>query len=245
MISSSDQEVVIALRVAASRIVVPPEERWVRERRSAQRAWVIATLALVLVALIAAVGALRGEPRTVPGSGSHTAPPAGSPAGGVVTTAYGVTDDTPWIRARAGVAPGFVVLRPTWLPRASEVASRCELDVLRYAEENPSNGYHVSYDGTSNNGDRCGFLLGGHRDPSLSGAANLAEMSRHGFGTDRTGAPLATFMTRGSVVYMWDYAGTGGVLAEWIEPGAYYEVIGFGFELGDLIRLVNSLEPVR
>lgn len=242
MISSSDQQVVIALRVAAGRIVVPPEERWVRERRSDQRAWVIATLALALVALVAAVGALRGEPRTVPGSGSHTAPPAGSPVGDVVTTTvYGVTDDTPWIRARARVAPGFAVLRPTWLPGASDPASQCELDALRYAEEQSTDVYHLSYDG-SRNGNRCGFLLGGHRDPTLSGAADLAAMSRHGFAANRTGAPLATFMTRGSVVYVWEYA--GGALAEWIEPGAYYEVIA-SLELSELIRVVNSLEPMR
>jgi len=244
MISSSNQEVVIALRVAASRIVVPPEERWVRERRSAQRAWVIATLALALVALIAAVGALRGEPRTVPGSGSHTAPPAESPAG-VSTAVYAVTDDAPWIRARARVAPGFVVLRPTWLPRASDSASPCELDLLRYAEEQSTDVYHLSYNGISYNGNRCILLLGGHRDPTLSGAPDLTAMSRHGFAADRTGAPLATFMTRGSVVYMWPYAGPGGVLAEWIEAGAYYEVIGTGFEVSELIRVVNSLEPVK
>ena len=228
MISSSDQQVVVALRVAAGRIVVPPEERWVRERRSAQRAWVIATLALALVALIAAVGALRSEPRTVPGSGSQIVPPVRSPAATAIGAAFDLSDNTPWIEARGKAAPDFIVLKPTWLPSAFDSASQCAVDVHRLGEGTSTEEYHVFYTSSRR---PCWLALGGHRDPNWSG--------------DLSKSSLATFVARGGVVYVREQAGGGVIDVLWLENGAFYEVSGKDFELGDLIRVVNSLEPMR
>ncbi len=237
MISSSDEQVVIALRVAAHKIVVPPESRWVRERQSVRAEWMMAALAIV--ALVAIVGALRGEPRTVPGSISHTVPPSETPAAsasGPVT--FDLYDDAPWVTARAKAAPDFVVLRPTWLPRTPDAASKCEINLLRLGEDNSggygatsSEEYHVWYIGTGVS--PCLLMFGAHRDANWGG--DLPNASP---------APLATFVARGSVVYIRE-RGPGAFLLLWFENGAIYEVIAQGYELSDVVRAVNSLEPVR
>ena len=237
MISSSDEQVVMALRTAAHRIVVPPESRWVRERHSVRAEWMLATLAVV--ALVAIVGALRGEPRAVPASVSHTVPPSGAhaaSASGPVT--YDVSDDAPWVAARAKAAPGFVVLRPTWLPRPPDAASKCEMDSQRL-EDASSEEYHVRYGRvvpgwpyfTMND---CSIVFGGH--------ANWFGLA--GRVPNEPPAPLATFTSRGNVVYIRE-SGPGAYLFLWVENGAIYEVVARGYELSDLIRAVNSLEPVR
>jgi hypothetical protein len=237
VISSSDEQVVIALRIAAARIAVPPESRWVRERGSVRDVWVFATLAVAVVALIAVIGALRGEPRLVPGSASHTVPPPDTRAAsrpGPFT--FDVSDDAPWLTARAKAAPDFVVLRPTWLPRRSASASACEIDLQRPGEDTSSEEYHVWYVDSRMfaGGPRCSLMFGGHRDTGWGG--DLPNYSP---------APLATFVARGNVVYVRQSGPSDPVYLGWIEHGAFYEVIAEGFELSDLIRAVNSLEPVR
>lgn len=236
MISSSDEQVVIALRAAAHRIVVPPESRWVRERQSVRAVWMMAALAIV--ALGAIVGALRGEPRTVPGSVWHTVPPSethAASASGPVT--FDLYDDAPWVTARARAAPDFVVLRPTWLPHAPDAASKCEINLLRLGEDTSSGltsseEYHVLY--VSVGGWPCSLAFGGH--------ANWFGLA--GRVPNESPAPLATFVSRGSVVYIRE-SGPGAYLFLWVENGAIYEVVAQGYELSDLIRAINSLEPVR
>ena len=232
MISSSDEQVVTALRVAANRIVVPPESRWVRERRSARAEWLMAALAIA--ALVAIVGALGRGQRTVPGSVSHTLPPAETRAASATApAAFDVYDDAPWVAARAKAAPDFVVLRPTWLPSTPEAASKCEIRSLRWGSDTSSEEYHVFYE---NNGVRppCSLMFGGHRDTTLAG--DLPSYSP---------APLATFVTRGTVVYIRQSGPDAPVYLGWLEDGAFYEVIARGYELSDLVRAVHSLEPVR
>ena len=240
MISSSDEQVVMALRTAAHRIVVPPESRWVRERHSVRAEWMLATLAVV--AVVAVVGALRGEPRAVPASVSHTVPPSGAhaaSASGPVT--YDVSDDAPWVAARAKAAPGFVVLRPTWLPRTPDAASKCEIDSQRLMDAT-SDGYHVWYGSVVPGWPyftmrHCSILFGGHRDAAHVswGERDLSNVSP---------VPLLTFVARGSVFYIREYV-PGVMYVQWIENGSFYEVIAEGYELSDLVRAVNSLEPVR
>lgn len=233
MISSSDEQVVVALRVAAQRIVVPPESRWIRERRSVRAQWLMATLAVVaLVALVAIVGGLRGERRTVPGSVPHTAPPSPTRVAPVWGPGqFDVSDDAPWVIARAKAAPDFVVLRPTWLPRPPDAASTCKLNLQRLGEGTSSDEYHVLYVGV---GGPCSLLFGGHRDANWGG--DLA---------NRSPAPLATFVARGNVAYIREDGAGLSYSISWIENGAFYEVIAQAYELSDLIRAVNSLEPVR
>jgi hypothetical protein len=230
VISSSDEQVVIALRVAAHKIVVPPESRWVRERRSFRAEWMMAMLAIL--ALVAIVAALRGEPRTVPGSVSHTVPPSETPAAsasGPVT--FDLYDDAPWVTARAKAAPDFVVLRPTWLPRTPDAASKCEINLLRLGEDTSSEEYHVWY--VSTGVSPCMLMFGAHRDVNWGG--DLPNASP---------APLATFVARGSVVYIRE-RDPSHLLLLWQENGAIYEVIAQGYELSDVVRAVHTLEPVR
>jgi len=233
VISSSDEQVVIALRVAAQRIVVPPESRWVRERQSVRAEWMMAALAIV--ALVAIVAALRGEPRTVPGSVSHTVPPSQTPAASAsLPVTFDLYDDAPWVTARAKAAPDFVVLRPTWLPRTPESASTCEIDVQVVGfpgGDMSSEEYHVAYFDNRQR-PRCSLLFGGHRNWASEGLANHPP------------APLATFVARGTVVYV-RQNGDGSLLLLWLENGAVYELGANGYELSDLVRVVNSLEPVR
>ena len=237
MISSSDEQVVIALRVAAHGIAVPPEDRWVRERQPARDAWMIATLAVAIVVLIAVAGALRGEQRLVPGSASHTGSSSEArvaPQPGLFT--FDASDDAPWLMARAKAAPDFVVLRPTWFPRANDSASSCEIDVERPGEDMSSEEYHVWYADSRmfGRGTPCMLLFGGHRDAAFGGdLANYPPV------------PLATFVTRGNVVYVRQSDPSAPIYLGWLEQGAFYEVIAEGFDLSDLIRAVNSLEPVR
>jgi hypothetical protein len=229
VISTSDEQVVIALRAAAHRIVVPPESRWVRERHSVRAGWMMAALAII--ALVAIVAALRGEPRTVPGSVSHTVPPSQTPA---ASAALPVTfdEDTTWLMIRAKAAPDIVVLRPTWLPRTSESGSTCEMSLELFGDEAAREAYHVHYDSRRNAGvRRCSLSLGGDRDE-----ARRQDIARF--------APvLATFAARGTVVDIRQNNDT--LFLGWLENGVFYEVIAEGFRLSDLVRVVNSLDPVR
>jgi len=232
VISTSDEQVVIALRAAARRIVVPPESRWVRERHSVRAGWMMAALAII--ALVAIVAALRGEPRTVPGSVSHTVPPSALPAASAaLPVTFDVSDDTPWLMIRAKAAPDIVVLRPTWLPRTSDSGSTCEMTMKLFGDEASIEAYHVHY-GDSRPTDgvrRCGLSLGGDRDE-----ARRQDIARF--------APvLATFPARGTVVDIRQNNDT--LFLGWLENGVFYEVIAEGFRLSDLVRVVNSLDPMR
>jgi hypothetical protein len=249
VISSSDQQIVIALRVAAAGIVVPPESRWVRERGTHRSAFATASLAVAIVALGAVVVTLRGEPRTVPASAPRSLAPSASPTspsdargqGGPLSPppTFDVSDNAPWVQARAKAAPDFVVLRPTWLPRASDSASGCEIDLQILGPVTSSEEYHVAYVGSQSFPYRCSLSFNGHRDPNWRG--NVANLSP---------APLATFVVRGSVVYVRRATSSEPNSSEttylaWREHGAVYEVFAQGFELSDLVRAVTSLEPVR
>ncbi|TMC57759.1 MAG: hypothetical protein E6J19_05160 [Chloroflexi bacterium] len=231
MISSSDQQVVIALRVAAARITLPPESRWVRERPSARGVWVIATLTVAFLALIAVLVTLRGEPRTVPGSVSHTIPPSASrttSASGPV--AYEMSEDTAWAIARLRTAPDFVVLRPSWVPRLSDSMSECAINLQRLGEDTLTDEYHVWY--VSLGARPCSLMFGGHLDPAwVAGLTNPALPT------------VATFAARGTVVYVRE--SDKNVYLQWVENGAFYEIIANGYDLSDLVRALNSLEPMR
>jgi hypothetical protein len=234
VISSSDQQVVIALRLASQKIVVPPESRWLRERRSYRAEWMMATVAIAIVALIAVLGALRSEPRMVPGSVPHTQSASASGAAstfGPVT--FDLSDDTPWLVIRAKAAPDIVVLRPTWLPRTSDSASTCEMTLGLYGDEASSEAYHVHYvDSRPTASLRpCSLSLGGDRNEARRrDVAGFAPV-------------LATFPARGTVV---DVRQNGDTLfLGWLENGVFYEVIAEGFRLSDLVHVVNSLDPVQ
>jgi len=236
VISSSDQQTVIALRVAANRIVVPPESRWMREPRSARGVWVIATLAVAFVGLVAVLVTLRGESRTVPGSVSHTIPPADSRAAvvdplGPLT--FDVSDDAGWLIARARAVPEFVVLKPTWLPRKPDSASQCDIETqFLFMDQNASEAYHVNYGQSHLFGAPCMLTFGGHLDPAW--VAGL---------TDPSLPTVATFTARGTVVYVRKSGET--VYLQWVENSAFYEIIANGYDLSDLVRALNSLEPMR
>src|SRR6185503_5649006 len=104
MTTPSEQWIVSELRRATDRMPLPPESRWVRERRSTPRTStvaVVAAAAILIVAFGMTIGALRVEPRLVPAAGP---------------SAFDVAEDEAWKSARALIASDLVLLRPTWVP---------------------------------------------------------------------------------------------------------------------------------
>jgi hypothetical protein len=236
VISSSDQQVVIALRVAASRIAVPPEARWMRDRQSGRGVWLIAMLTVAFLALIAVLVTLRAEPRIVPGSVSHTISPSASrETSGSAPVTYEMTEDTAWAIAR--LRTDFVVLRPSWVPRPSDSVSNCQINQLRSGEDVTSSEYHVWY---SHIGSPpfCSLTFGGHRD-----AAWVAGLGNSSPAPTATPVPLGTLAARGTVVHMSQFNET--IYLQWVENGVFYEIIANGYVMSDLVRALNSLEPMK
>ena len=72
MTTQSEQWIVSALREATDRMPLPPESRWIRERRSRPSVSMILLVGVAAMLIVAAgmtIGALRVEPRLVPASG--------------------------------------------------------------------------------------------------------------------------------------------------------------------------------
>jgi hypothetical protein len=206
---------------------LPPESRWVRERRSTPRTStvaVVAAAAILIVAFGMTIGALRVEPRLVPAAGP---------------SAFDVAEDEAWKSARALIASDLVLLRPTWVPSEfrGSGTSACPLPSAFV----PGNNYSVAYSGLMPNGTCAYFSLWGQLVPQddtdlPDGLIETATVSARGTtvhvrsGVRTNASPPPPF----SEIDLW-----------WNESGAHYDVLSHGVDLVDLIRVVRSLEPMR
>jgi hypothetical protein len=239
MTTPSEQWIVGALRQATDRMPLPPESRWIRERRSTPRVSTIAVVgaaAILIVAIGMTIGALRIEPRLVPATGPN---------------AFAVAEDNEWRIARFAVASDLVLLRPAWVPSEFRGSAECPspraligLGALP-SRQDPSS-YSVSYQRPLPNGS-CGSLV-------LYGQLGTQDDTDLPDGLIET----TTFNARGTTVHV-----RSGVLRTnvasppplplplpviqlwWNEPGAHYDVMSNDLELVDLVRVIRSLEPVR
>lgn len=252
MTTPSEQWIVSALRQATDRMPLPPESRWIRERRSTPRAWTIAVVgaAIFIVAVGVTIGALRVEPRLAPAAGS---------------SAFVEAEDREWRIARFVITPDLVLLRPAWIPAEYRGSVECPSPwALTGTGATPSrtstSGYLVEYRGR---------VLPDWRPPiGPLGHSDCALLQLYGQLGTRDGvagflpevmAETGTVDARGTTVHV-----RSGVLRMhpdappslpqifvwhlwWNESGAQYDVISYDtdLELVDLIRVIRSLEPMR
>ena len=241
MTTPSEQWIVSALRQATDRMPLPPESRWTRERQSTQHGSTIVLVGVAAALIIVVgmtIGALRVEPRAVPAAGGD---------------AFAVAEDKEWRITRFAVASDLVVLRPTWIPSEFRGSVECPSPwALVGTGATPSrtstSGYYVQYRGRLlPDGRSCAAFelygqLGAFDDPRPP-VDGLVETIVDARGTTvhvRSGVPRTDLVPPPQlpefVRELW-----------WMESGAFYAVISNDpdLELVDLIRVVNSLEPMR
>jgi hypothetical protein len=240
MTTPSEQWIVSALRQATDRMPLPPESRWIRERRSTPRASTIAVVvaaATLIIAVGITIGALRAEPRLVPAA-------AGRPS------TFAEAEDREWRITRFAVASDLVVLRPTWIPAEYFGSVECPSPwalVGTGATQSRTNtsSYYVQYrsrllpDGTCATFELYG-LLGTFDDPKpVDGLVETTVAARGTTVHVRSGVPRTDLVPPPLPQYVQELW--------WNESGAFYALISFDpdLELVDLIRVVRSLEPMR
>lgn len=244
MTTPSEQWIVSALREATDRMPLPPESRWIRERRSTPSVSMILLVGVAAILIIAAgmtIGALRVEPRLVPA------------AAGVGPSTFAEAEDREWRITRFAVASDLVVLRPTWVPAEYRGSVECPspwalIGTGATQSRTSTSDYYVQYrgrllpDGRSCAAFELYGLLGtfdGPRPP----VDGLVETTVDARGTTvhvRSGVPRTDLVPPPPlpqfVRELW-----------WNESGAFYAVISYDpdLELVDLVRVIRSLEPMR
>lgn len=243
MTTPSEQWIVSALRQATDRMPLPPESRWIRERRSTPRAWTIAVVgaaAIFIVAVGVTIGALRVEPRLAPAAGS---------------SAFVEAEDREWRIARFAITSDLVLLRPAWIPSEYRGSAECPspwalIGTGATNSRTSTSGYLVEYRGRRLPDGRCALiqlygLLGTQDDVDvlIDGLIETGTVDARGTTVhvrsdgdlrrqpDAPGSTPQIYVRR-----LW-----------WNESGAHYDVISddVDLELVDLIRVINSLEPMR
>lgn len=239
MTTPSEQWIASALRQATDRMPLPPESRWIRERRSTPLvstiAVVVATVLIIAVGIT--IGALRVEPRVVPATGP---------------SAFAVAEDREWRITRFAVPSDLVLLRPAWVPAEFRGSAECPSPWAVIgpgslpARQDPSPGYSVFYQSRLPDG-RCAKLglygqLGTQDDTDLpDGLIETGTFNARGTTVHvRSGVPQTNLESPPPLplplplIQLW-----------WNESGAHYDVISNDLELVDLVRVIRSLEPVR
>lgn len=233
MSTPSERMIVSALQRATDGFELPPESRWIRERRPTSRVWAFAlaaAAALFIVAVGGAVAALREEARVVPASGVDT---------------FAAREDAAWARLRSALPPEFVVLRPTWIPaefRGSDdcpsPSSSAEQAGGGYAT-GPVASYGVEYRGRMLPNGRCLKLI-------LTATFRIEERTSVN-STSNDCPQVSTAQTRGTTARVGACVG-GATTISWNESGATYEIESLSpryVDFADLVRIVRGLEPVR
>lgn len=229
MTTPSEQWIASQLRQAVGKLPLPPESRWVREHRSTSRVSTIAmvsAVAILIIAMVGGISALRVEPRVVPGSSAD---------------AFVLREDAEWGLAQSALPSAFVVLRPTWIPAEFRGSAECPSPWASFETLTPR--YFVRYQGDVLPNGRCAWLV-------ITGVSNIVSYAGLPDGLDETG----TVNARGTVVYV--RSGTPRtnlgsptpphqIRLWWNESGATYEVMSNDVEIADLVRVVRSLEPMR
>ncbi|HEV8671011.1 MAG TPA: hypothetical protein VGS01_09795 [Candidatus Limnocylindria bacterium] len=237
MTTPSEQWIVSALRQSTDRMPLPPESRWVRERRSTPHVSTIAVVgaaAIFAIVVAGAISGLRVEPRVVPAASAD---------------AFAAREDAQWASIRYALPSDLVMLRPTWIPAAFRGSADCpspsaSFSLVPYPNSSPAaNGYFVVYQSTVLSHGRCGWLLinaqlgvvsyAGREDGLVdSGTVDARGAAIH----VRIGTPPADPRNPQppDIIDLW-----------WNESGATYEVISNDLELADLVRIVRSLEPAQ
>jgi hypothetical protein len=217
------------LRQAIDKMPLPPESHWLRERRATTGMSTIAmvsAVALLIVAVVGGISALRVAPRVVPGSSAD---------------AFVLREDAEWGLAQSVLPSGFAVLRPTWVPAEFRGSADCPSPWASFETLTPS--YFVRYQGDILPNGRCAVLV-------ITGVSKVMSYAGLPDGLDDTG----TVDARGTVVYV--RSGTPRtnlgsptpphqIRLWWNESGATYEVWSNNVEVADLVRVVRSLEPMR
>ena len=229
MTTPSEQWIVRELRQATDRLPVPPESRWVRERRSTRRGSTIALIgaaAILMIAVIGGLSALRAEPRVVPGANAD---------------GFAVREDAEWRLAQSMLPPGLAVLRPTWIPAEFRGSAECPSPWTSLDSLGP--GYIVRYQSDRLPNGRCAWLI-------VTGVSKIVSHAGLSDGLDDTG----TVAARGTTVHVRSGTPVVGIGSPvpvhqirlwWNESGATYEVMSNVLEIPDLVRVLRSLEPMR
>jgi hypothetical protein len=235
MTTPSEQWIVSALREAADRMPLPPESRWIRERRSTPSVSMILLVGVAAILIIAAgmtIGALRVEPRLVPA------------AGGPSAFAFEAREDVQWRTARAALRSDLVLLRPVWIPAEFRGSAECPSPLVIVTGA----GYEARYQGRVLPNGECAVLVYG-ADPSRD---HQSDPSGPCGPLDPCGpvVEIATFNERGTTVHVsiprTDVAPPRLQFAVWWnESGAHHDMLANGIELDDLLRVIRSLEPVQ
>lgn len=228
MTSPSEHWIVSELRHATDRMPLPPESRWVRERRSVLSPSTIAAvsaLAILTIALLGGIGALRTEQRVVPAAGAD---------------AFAIREDGEWRLTQSMVPSTLPVLRPTWIPGEFRGSPTCPSPWATLDSLGP--GYLVRYQSRPLPDGRCTWLL-------VTGVAKIVSYAGIPDGLSDTG----TVDARGTVIHVRSGTpimgiGSPAALEQirlwWNESGATYEVVSNDLEIAELVRVVRSLEPM-
>lgn len=235
MTNPTEQWVVTALRQATDRMPLPPESRWIRERRSTSRVATILVVGLVAVFIIVVgmtIGALRVEPRLVPAAGGPSA--------------FEAREDAEWRTARAALRSDLVLLRPVWIPAEFRGSAECPSPLVSVT---PGAGYEARYQGRVLPNGECAVLVYGAEFPSWD---HHSDPSRPCGPLDPCGpvVEIGTFNERGTTVHVGiprtDVAPPPFQFAVWWnESGAHHDMLANDIELDDLLRVIRSLEPVQ
>lgn len=263
MTAPSEQWIVSALRQATDRMPLPPESRWIRERRSTARVSTIAVVgaaAIFIVAVgITVGGGLRVDPRLVPGA--------------VGTGTFEAREDAEWrvarAVARAALPSSLVLLRPAWIPAELGGSAECPSPLVSVT---PGAGYQALYQGRVLSNGECATASAFMAVPTSTGWATtmwLAYGAQPGSGdhhSDPSSHPcgpldpcgpmveIGTFNERGTTVHVSRFVPGTDVAARrpdfqihlwWNESGAHYDMLANDVELDDLLRVIRSLEPVQ
>jgi hypothetical protein len=245
MTTPSEQWIVSALREATDRMPLPPESRWIRERRSTPSVSMILLVgvaAILIVAIGMTIGAIRAAPRVVP---------AASP------DAFVVAEDREWRITRFATPSDLALLRPAWIPGGYRGSAECPspqaIISIGGIPSRPSapSGYSVEYRRQQPDG-RCASL-------QLFGQLGTQDYIQPGHPDDWI--ETSTFDARGTTVHV-----SSGVMGPdldaslpfqktylihlwWNESGAHYDVISISnadsIDLADLVRVIEGLEPMR
>ena len=233
MSSPFEQSIGRALQNAAATIPVPPESRWVPDRRA--RSGANAAVLVVAAAMLILLGgiAVTALPRAVP------ATPADP---------FGVADDAAWGQVHSAI-PSAVVLRPTWIPDEFKRTGTGDCLSPTASVQNASGTYTVTYLGTlfhmppgSKNPQACTRVelktLTVKPEDSFYGVqlVDVAPINARGT-TVRVRVGPRVFDVNGQphqLIYM-----------NWLEGETSYELNALDVNLTDLTRVLRGLEPMR
>lgn len=230
MTTTSEQWLASAVRHATDGLPLPPESRWIPERRAKSNGWTVALLAAaaLFVALAGAISALRVEPRVVPATDADP---------------FYAREAAEWERVRSLLPSDVMMLRPTWIPAEFRGSADCPSPV--YASVT-SRRYEVRYQSNRLPSGLCAFLdftqvpdvrsYAGFPDRLVdAGSVNVrGTVAWLRTGTTGSSRDLARYGDAPVLTYLW-----------WNEGGATYEIGGINIELSDLVRVLRSLETVR